>query len=308
MDTLGSDWSDWEFTWDPREWEPINFAAEEIVPRAVTAINTAVDFAAEEIIPRAMGVVKVVGGVVEGAAGAGMVVAGAATSEVGVGIPLTIGGYVVALHAASGIAAGVSQIWTGEQTDTLASTALQAVGVNRNTANSIDAVASFTFSLGEAAAPSPRTVSIADDLAGHTDDSMLAPTGAAEEIPNIETGYGPAQQGTSEAATSARPQVQAGAPLYRIGTSGKSQAAQGQFWALEHPQTPGFAGRYGIPPENVANYDFVEQGQLGEGVSFITREAPPVGPSPGGGIEIVVSAGGIRLNWFSYIGPKGLEP
>lgn len=49
-----------------------------------------------------------------------------------------------------------------------------------------------------------------------------------------------------------------GATLYRIGTLGKSQAGEAQFWSLENPANPGYAGRYGIPPENVANADFIE--------------------------------------------------
>jgi RHS repeat-associated protein len=36
---------DWEFTLDPREWEPLEFAKEEIVPRAVGGLKTGVGFA-----------------------------------------------------------------------------------------------------------------------------------------------------------------------------------------------------------------------------------------------------------------------
>jgi filamentous hemagglutinin len=135
----------------------------------------------------------------------------------------------------------------------------------------------------------------------------LANEAAEEAIASVDTPYGPAIQSASQPAMEARSLVRAGVPLYRIGTLGRSQAADAQFWSLEHPASPGFAGRYGIPPENVANYDFVEQGQLMEGTPFITRTAPAVGANPGGGIEAVVPPGGVDLNWFSILGSKGLE-
>jgi hypothetical protein len=54
----------------------------------------------------------------------------------------------------------------------------------------------------------------------------------------------------------ARAQVQDGATLYRIGTAGKSQAAEAQFWSLENPLSAGYAQRYGIPASNVKNANF----------------------------------------------------
>jgi hypothetical protein len=92
-------------------------------------------------------------------------------------------------------------------------------------------------------------------------------------------------------------QVDAGAPVYRTGTIGRSQTAEAQFWALEHPSTPGYASRYGIPQENVDNADFIEQGQVVG--PFITRPAPGIGDNVGGGIEVVTDPGGVDLNWFS---------
>jgi RHS repeat-associated protein len=168
-----------------------------------------------------------------------------------------------------------------------------------NTISTDDRIALFTTGTGKLAL---NAITVYEGV------SMLAGGGEAGAVASIDTPYGSALQGTSEAALSARTEVEAGASLHRVGTLGKSQAGEAQFWALEHPQTPGFAGRYGIPPENVANYDFVEQARLGEGVPFITREAPAVGTNPGGGIEVVVPPGGVEFNWFSYIGPKGLQP
>jgi hypothetical protein len=76
---------------------------------------------------------------------------------------------------------------------------------------------------------------------------------------------------------------------------------------MEHPAAPDYTSRYGIPAENVANYDFVEQGRLIDGTPFVTRTAPGVGENLGGGIEVVVLPGGVDLNWFSILQAKGLE-
>jgi hypothetical protein len=147
-----------------------------------------------------------------------------------------------------------------------------------------------------------------DPSHGGTQEQYPDKDASREEISSIATPYGPAEQSNAEAAISARAGVEAGRTLYRIGKLGESHAGEAQFWALEHPTTPGFASRHGIPPENVSNYDFVEQGHLGEGVPFITRAAPAVGTNLGEAIEVVVPPGGVRLNGFSYLGERGLEP
>jgi filamentous hemagglutinin len=115
----------------------------------------------------------------------------------------------------------------------------------------------------------------------------------------IETPYGAAIQDTSASALSARAEVEAGTNLYRTGTLGRSQGVEAQFWSLEPPTAPGFAGRYGIPPENVANANFIEVGRLKPGTPFVTRRAPGVGTNPGGGIEVVVPEGGVEVGVFS---------
>jgi hypothetical protein len=53
------------------------------------------------------------------------------------------------------------------------------------------------------------------------------------------------------------------------------------------------------------NADFFEEGQVPDGAPFITRAAPAVGTNLGGGIEVVVPPGGVDLNWFSILDPKG---
>ncbi len=115
---------------------------------------------------------------------------------------------------------------------------------------------------------------------------------------SVATPYGDALQSVDAAALVARTQVEQGATLYRIGTLGKSQAAEAQFWSLENPATPGYAARYGIPPENVLKADFIETATLKPGVKFITRPAPAVGTNPGGGIEVVVPPGGVSMKLF----------
>lgn len=117
--------------------------------------------------------------------------------------------------------------------------------------------------------------------------------------PVVMTPYGPAVQDLSPAALAARQAVEHGAPIYRAGTMGKSQAAEGQFWALEHPHTPGYEARYGIPAGNMAKQDFIEQARVPHSGDFITRAAPGIGNNPGGGIEVVVPSGGADLDWFS---------
>ena len=120
--------------------------------------------------------------------------------------------------------------------------------------------------------------------------------GAAKRV---STPYGDAIQGADIAALTARSKVENGATLYRVGTTGKSQAAEAQFWALEHPTTSGFAQRYGIPAENVEKFNFIEASTLRPGTSFVTRSAPGIGDNVGGGIEVVVPSGGVQMKWFS---------
>ena len=112
----------------------------------------------------------------------------------------------------------------------------------------------------------------------------------------VATPYGAALQSEAAAAAAARAQVAGGSTLYRVGTTGRSAAGEAQFWALEHPLSPGFASRYGLPAENVAAADFIETATLKPGTSFVTRPAPGIGANPGGGIEVVVPSGGVRLD------------
>lgn len=131
--------------------------------------------------------------------------------------------------------------------------------------------------------------------------AMLAvPEGrAGAAFRGVETPWGLATQSSNAAALAARQQVENGALLYRVGKIGKSEAVEGQFWALEHPSTPGYVKRYGLPPENAANANFVEAARLRQGTNFVTRPAPGIEGNSGGGIEAVVPKNGVELQWFS---------
>jgi hypothetical protein len=128
--------------------------------------------------------------------------------------------------------------------------------------------------------------------------SNVAAAKGAPAFADVVTPYGPALQSSIPEALAARSAVQGGTPLYRLGTIGKSEAAEAQFWALEHPLNPGFAARYGIPPANVAKFNFIETATLKPGTPFVTRPAPGIGSNPGGGIEVVVPSNGVTLKYF----------
>ncbi|PKG36989.1 RHS repeat-associated core domain-containing protein, partial [Psychromonas sp. Urea-02u-13] len=110
-----------------------------------------------------------------------------------------------------------------------------------------------------------------------------------------------AHQEMTPEALAVRDSVAQGAPLYRIGKMGKSDATEGQFWAIESPNSQGYAARYGIPRDNVEVADFYESGSLKSGADFVTRTAPPDpdGINPGGAIEVVVNPNDVVVSNFS---------
>lgn len=121
---------------------------------------------------------------------------------------------------------------------------------------------------------------------------------AKNPITRIVTREGPVLQSNTAAALAARKRVDEGAYLYRMGTTNKSGLTEAQYWALEHPSTPGFANRYGIPPDNISDLNFIERGKLKTGTNYITREAPGVAGNKGGGIEVVVPLNGVSVDFF----------
>lgn len=124
---------------------------------------------------------------------------------------------------------------------------------------------------------------------------------------SISTPYGAAIQSKTRAATSAIEQIKNGAPLYRVGTLGRSQTAEAQFWSLENPANylnnlDDFAQKFGIPAENLKTGNiFVEQGKLKANSKFITREAPGFGTNSGGAIEVVTPPNSVKLESFNTV-------
>lgn len=78
----------------------------------------------------------------------------------------------------------------------------------------------------------------------------------------------------------------------------------GPISALEHPVTPDYSDRYGVPTANLERQDFIESATLVSGTPFVTREAPGVESSRGGGIEVVVSSG-VQGHSFSIVDRGG---
>jgi RHS repeat-associated protein len=113
----------------------------------------------------------------------------------------------------------------------------------------------------------------------------------------IGTPYGRAIQSTSAEARAALRQVQGGATVYKGGVLGRSETSASQFLSLENPLNPGYAGRYGIPPQN-SNFDFILSGRVQPGAPVITRPAPGIPPNPGEGIEAVTNPGSFRIDSF----------
>lgn len=116
----------------------------------------------------------------------------------------------------------------------------------------------------------------------------------------INTPYGPAKQSMTPAALELRKKVENGLKLYRIGTTLKNEAAEAQFWATEHPNSPEYIKKYGIPSANVKNPDFIEEATLKPNASFVTREAPGLSKNTGGAIEVVVNPGDVQVQRFTY--------
>jgi len=120
---------------------------------------------------------------------------------------------------------------------------------------------------------------------------------AGIETLSIKTPYGRAWQSLSPEALSLRRQVSNGMEIYRGGALGKTNVAEGQFWAPENPLNPGYSSRYGAGSYSGLP-DFVIGGNLKAGTPLITRAAPGVGANAGGALEIVTQANGVHINYF----------
>jgi hypothetical protein len=115
---------------------------------------------------------------------------------------------------------------------------------------------------------------------------------------SVKTPYGRAWQRLTPDALRLRSQVSNGAEIYRGGVLGKTNVAEGQFWAPENPLLPGYADRYGVGSYNSLP-DFVVGGSMKSGEHFITRNAPGVGSNLGGALEVVTRPNAVHLNYFN---------
>jgi YD repeat-containing protein len=98
--------------------------------------------------PQVAGGLQVAGGTVETVAGGLTFVGGALTSELGIGIPVAVGGAVVTAHGVDTIAAGIRTIRSGQPQVTYTNQALQGLGMSPQAAALTE-----TFVAGIAAAP-----------------------------------------------------------------------------------------------------------------------------------------------------------
>jgi RHS repeat-associated protein len=132
--------------------------------------------------------------------------------------------------------------------------------------------------------------------------------GAKPARSSVKTPYGMAEQSTTKGSQTALAKVNSGADLYKLGTTGRSEATGSQFWSLENPliNSAQYAQKYGIPLQNIEKADFLMIGTARPGGGFITREAPTAPGAPknsGGGIEVVTTPDAVKVNTFHYM-PK----
>ena len=113
----------------------------------------------------------------------------------------------------------------------------------------------------------------------------------------VDTPYGPAVQGQSDAALALRKQVEQGATLYRQGRVGVHETEFGQFWAPVNPLSiDQYAEQFGTAGTN--QVDWVMGAMIKPGANFVTRNAPAFGNNPGGALEVVTEVGGVIFRFF----------
>lgn len=126
------------------------------------------------------------------------------------------------------------------------------------------------------------------------------------EVPYVNTPYGAAYQGASDAELGALADAQGGAMLYRSGITGFNSATEGQFWSFDNPATTeGYADVMGMPSQVAAEgYPFIVSARLAPGGAAITRFAPGVaGGGAGGALEVVVGDAAEALEVLAFTIP-----
>lgn len=111
----------------------------------------------------------------------------------------------------------------------------------------------------------------------------------------VKAPYGDAVQSLSKDAKTVKTSIENGGTVYRGGTLGRSNAAEGQFWAPENPLNPGYADRYGV---DFSKIDFIIGGKVKPNSNIITRPAPGLGTNGGGAIEMVTDPNNVKLDFF----------
>jgi hypothetical protein len=146
----------------------------------------------------------------------------------------------------------------------------------------------------------------AEILLRNTDNTLVAKISDDALHVRIPYDNGWAKQSNSTIAINTLETVSKERKVYRLGSLNKSQAGEAQFWSPENPYSYksiwDYADKYGIPHENLLGDNvFFEVGKIPKGTPFITREAPSLGASKGGSIEVVVPEKSIKLESFSTV-------
>jgi hypothetical protein len=124
---------------------------------------------------RLWGGLKAVGGVLETGVGGVVTLAGAATSELGIGIPIVAVGGVITAHGTDVTISGARTAWTGKEHDTFTSQGLQELGMGRDWANLSDAGVSIATSFGGSALlRGPRVAKALTELANRPASVSIA--------------------------------------------------------------------------------------------------------------------------------------
>ena len=141
-----------------------------------------------------------------------------------------------------------------------------------------------------------KTTAVTIGTAGYSAIQARVATKAAQSgVQSIETLYGIETQSMSAEAQAALSEANSGGALFRTGQLGKSMTAESQYWSLQNPLTPGYAGQIGLPG---VTPDFIMGGTLNSGASVITNAARALGSNAGGAIQVVTSEGGVGIQFF----------
>jgi RHS repeat-associated protein len=128
---------------------------------------------------------------------------------------------------------------------------------------------------------------------------LKAPATVPRPAP-IQTPHGPAYQAMTPEAIAARGAVENGALLYRQGSFGVQNTANGQFWSLTNPaNSPNYVETMGMPGASNQGANWIMSGQLRAGTPFVTRPAPGIGTNAGGALEAVTPPGGVQIQTFT---------